>query len=440
MENVIRIFEEIKGTTKKTEKEKIIKANQHNQLFLECLKFLLDSKVVTGISKKKLDKKVKTQINGVSPIKNTSNETEFESCMNYLKEHNTGTDVDIHWLQEFINNQSEEHREFYHGMITKSLKLGCDYKIVNKALGYDLIPFFDVMLAEKYADNIEFVQGKEFIITQKLDGNRLVCINKETGAEFYSRQGLKIEGLDDIKKEVEDFLPVGKVYDGEIILRNDNNLPSDKLFRETMKVVRKDGVKKNLVFHIFDMVNLVAFNKGIDSTPCKERKECLHQLFKNSDKLEWLQEVSILYQGTNTDMITQLLDEQIALQHEGVMVNLSDAPYECKRTKSILKVKRMQTCDVRCIDIYEGSGDNKGKLGGITFEFEYDGNIYKCNCGSGFSQEERVGFFSHPDKIVGKIVEIQYFEISSNQKDNNYSMRFPVFKNLRLDKTEISMY
>lgn len=428
MEEVIKIFKQIQGTGGKNDKRDIIAANSQNERFKKCLVFLLDSSIVTGISKAKLKKKVDVQPRGFL--------ASFEACMNYLTENNTGKDMDIAYIQSFIRSQPEEYQEFYEQMITKSLRLGVDEKTVNKAIP-NLIRTFDVMLAQKYWDNIDFVKGKEFIVTQKLDGNRLVAIYEDDDVKFFTRQGKSVIGLEDIKRDIIRELKSGYVYDGEIILRNDNNLPSDELFRETMKVVRKDGLKKNLVFHVFDVVSNDGFFNGVDKVDCATRKEWLHNSIKN---MEWIKEVPVLYKGYDTDMITELLDEQIALKHEGVMVNLANAPYECKRSKQILKVKRMQIADVRCVAVIEGEGANKGKLGAITFHFEHEGKVHTCNCGSGFSEEDRIRFWNNPDDIVGKIVEVSYFEISTNQKDDSYSMRFPVYKCRRLDKTEISMY
>ena len=41
--------------------------------------------------------------------------------------------------------------------------------------------------------------------------------------------------------------------------------------------------------------------------------------------------------------------------------------------------------------------------------------------------------------VQGKIVEVQYFEITKD-KTGTESLRFPVFKHLRTDKTEPSLY
>ena len=56
MQEVIKLFRQIQETSSLNEKKKIITDNKDNELFKECLKFLLDSNVVTGISDKKLSK------------------------------------------------------------------------------------------------------------------------------------------------------------------------------------------------------------------------------------------------------------------------------------------------------------------------------------------------------------------------------------------------
>lgn len=69
-----------------------------------------------------------------------------------------------------------------------------------------------------------------------------------------------------------------------------------------------------------------------------------------------------------------------------------------------------------------------------------DGKIYNCDVGSGLTLEQREDFWAHKDKVLNKIIEISYFEVSMNSNNNSYSLRFPVFKHIRDDKTEISMY
>ena len=56
MNEVIRIFTEIQNTAGLNDKKNIIRQHSNNELFKECLIFLLDTNIVTGIAEKKLTK------------------------------------------------------------------------------------------------------------------------------------------------------------------------------------------------------------------------------------------------------------------------------------------------------------------------------------------------------------------------------------------------
>ena len=54
LKEVIKLFKQIQETSGLNDKKKIIIENRDNELFKKCLKFLLDTNIVTGISAKKL--------------------------------------------------------------------------------------------------------------------------------------------------------------------------------------------------------------------------------------------------------------------------------------------------------------------------------------------------------------------------------------------------
>ena len=62
MTEVFAIFKELQSISKKTEKAKILKDNERNILFQDTLKWLLNPFVITGISSKKIDKKVSPMV------------------------------------------------------------------------------------------------------------------------------------------------------------------------------------------------------------------------------------------------------------------------------------------------------------------------------------------------------------------------------------------
>ena len=148
------------------------------------------------------------------------------------------------------------------------------------------------------------------------------------------------------------------------------------------------------------------------------------------ENLTYFELLPVLYQGTDTSKILELLDSEIARGQEGVMINICDACYEFKRTWNLMKVKKMNTLDLEVVDYEEGSGRLSGTLGAIHVRYK-NGNIVKV--GSGFSDDLRKQIWNHNIMIVGKIVEVQFFEETTNA-DGGISLRFPVFKDFRPDK------
>lgn len=430
MNKVSSLFDILANTSSRKSKEKIIKENKDNELFVKSLTFLLDDFTVTGISKKKISKKI------------TNRESELvihsiEGMFNYLIKNNTGRDEDIYQIQKFIENQDSSLKEFLEGLVTKSTRLGITAKTLNKIIP-DSVREFGVILAEPYSKNMNKVNGKEdFILTTKLDGVRNVAIVENGNVECFSRQGQIVEGLIEVEKELA-TLPNG-VYDGELMAITEGIADSKEIFAETIKRSRVKGKKVGLKFVVYDYIaDVNDFYKGIDKTPCIERKNTLKAIIYEKN-LKFIHYLEPIYIGKEVDKICILLNEEVAKGEEGLMINLANAPYECKRVKTLLKVKQFADADVLVTDVLEGDGKNKGKLGAIEIEFEHEGNLYRCNVGSGFTDSERELYWNNKDLLLGKIVTIQYFEITPND-NGGYGMRFPVWLNrIRDDKTEISM-
>ena len=118
---------------------------------------------------------------------------------------------------------------------------------------------------------------------------------------------------------------------------------------------------------------------------------------------------------------------------EGVMVNL-DTPYECKRTKNLIKVKKFYTYDLLVTGVEEGTGKNAGKLGAVIVDFK--GNPVKV--GSGFTDTQRENIWRCPDMIVGSVIEVKYKEVTKNKDTGLESLQFPVFVGIREDLKEVS--
>lgn len=422
MVEVIKLFKQIQETSSLNDKKAIITANKDNELFKKCLRFLLDGNIVTGISTKKINKRIIDDFDVASL-------DSFVEVMEYLVEYNTGTDISVYKIQNFINNQPNGYREFYKQIITKTFKLGADAKLVNKCIP-GLIPTFDVMLGTQI-DKVK-LKGDEWIsISRKLNGTRCAFV----GDKCMTRQGKEYKGLDHIISDIKKIGYEDHFIDGELLYKNSEGLSDSEAFQKgTGIAMSKDENKHDLKLVVFDLFPLEEFWNGKSRNTYENRRKALNvfDLCLKDVCCKNIEVVRQLYYGTDHSQIWKWLDYAEENDWEGIMLNL-DTPYECKRTKNLIKVKKFFSCDIKCTGIEEGSGRNKGKLGALVCD--YKGN--KVNVGSGFSDEDRKRIWQHPEDVIDKIITVKYKEETKN-KDGDISIQFPVFETVRFDKNNPS--
>jgi DNA ligase-1 len=299
----------------------------------------------------------------------------------------------------------------------------------------DLIPTFNVQLAQKYFEKPEKLEGKYFAVTTKIDGGRIIAIRENDQVSFFTRAGQRYEGLVDLEREMLETFPDGLVLDGEITILDDKGIPSKEAYKRAMKITRSDGEKHGLKMKVFDAMHIDEWKAQKCTHDYIERRALVNTMFgytPNKQPHTYFELLPELYRGSDTSKILELLDEAIANQEEGVMINICDAPYEFGRTWNLMKVKKMNTLDLEIVGFEEGSGRLVGTLGAILVRYK-DGNLVKV--GSGFSDRLRAEIWRTRGDFLGKICEIQYFEESTNA-DGGVSLRFPIFKDFRPDKLE----
>ena len=425
MKEVIKIFKQIQETSSTNDKKAIITANKDNDLFKKCLVFLLDGNVNTGISNKKLKKNIEM----TKHIDVTCN---FEDIMEYLKINNSGRDSDISIVQGFIANQSEEDREFYEQMITKSFKLGADSKVVNSVIP-GLIPTWEVQQAYPLSEKNEPKDGEWFALSQKLNGNNCSYYK----GKLISRQGKEFKGLQHIIDDIEK-LPNHEnfFFNGELMRKNTDNISDDQNFQIGTGIINSENEDKSCIyFNIYEVLPIEEFEKGESKLTYKNRRhDVLNPLSIAIYRagLENISVIPIIYEGTDKSKIKELLKEFDSKGFEGLMLN-KDTKWKNKRNNGILKVKSFKHADILCTDVVEGDGKYKGTLGLI--KCDYKG--YELGVGSGFTDEQRDYYWNNPDEIIGKIVQIKY-KCETKNKQGSLSVQFPIFEIVRNDKNEVS--
>ena len=184
MEEIIKIINQLREESSTNGKLKILKDNKDNELLKKVLEYTYNPFKKYGVTEKVL-----------IPTNEEFNNIELFQLLDLLSNSNINDSL-RKTVNSFLGSiQFKEERDLYVCMLLKDLKIGCNSKTINK-VWKDLIPSFNVMLADKYFEKQQKVKGKEFIITQKMDGSRFVLIKDNLGnVKCYTRQGQEVDGL-----------------------------------------------------------------------------------------------------------------------------------------------------------------------------------------------------------------------------------------------------
>jgi DNA ligase-1 len=269
----------------------------------------------------------------------------------------------------------------------------------------------------------------------------MVCSASDDGIKSvisYSRNGKVFDNFGHIEREILDNLDYlcvktghnSFVLDGEVI---------GNTFQELMRQARrKENVQAtDSSFHVFDFIPLPDFTRGFWNSQLRKRL-CVLESVK--PVIETMPHVHLLTHhivdldtAEGRDQLDRYGKDSVAQGFEGIMIKDLEAPYQCKRTVDWLKWKPVITVDLKVIDVEEGTGKNKGRLGALVCHGVDHGKTITVNVGSGFNDDERTDFWNNRSMVIGQTVEILCDIITKNQ-DGTYSLRFPRFTRFRDDK------
>ena len=404
--------------------------------FKEVLSWYLDSSRITGIAEKKYDKVDAASDAGCFVTQDVKT---FADVIRYLDCNHTGKDEDVanvKWLGEQICT-NEDDKVAFRKLVCKNFPMGLQEGLVNKAFP-GLIPTYEVMLAQKFYSLNEkqkaktFTPGREFVLQEKLDGGRLT-VHKENGnVRCVSRQGKLIIGLVDIENDVLNMKEDNFVLDGEILLTDRVNIPSKLQYKATMKIISTKAPEKHgVTLNVFDWVSTTEWKAQKSTKSYSERYNTLNTLLEKTAPAH-IHLCENIYKGSDVSVIDKLIVDAKAKEWEGLMVRFTDSVYSWKRTNDLLKVKPFKEMDFYITGVYEGTNSNAGRLGGFNCEVETKtfGKL-TVDVGGGYSEEERINFWNRRNELIGRIISVQYFEITQNTTTMKYSVRFPEFLELK---------
>ena len=329
--------------------------------------------------------------------------------------------------------------DWYRRILMKDLKCGVSEVTVNKILkdfpNIKPIQIFECMLAHDSAKYENKLAGKK-LVEPKLDGVRVITIINATNktATMYSRNGKLLENFTHITNAIEKNISLfqrSMVIDGEMVSSS---------FQELMKQVhRKSNIQsEDARLMAFDILPLSEFQAGMSTMGQRRRSNLLRSMKADLDLIGGIdiipqQEIDLdTYVGELE--FKQYNKDAIEAGFEGIMIKDVDAKYECKRSKSWLKMKPFIEVSLKVVAVEEGSAETKnvGKLGALVCEGEDDGKFIRVNVGSGYSDELRDDIWTNKDTVLGQIVEVRADAATRSQDSEHvYSLRFPRFLRFR---------
>lgn len=324
-------------------------------------------------------------------------------------------------------------------------------KIVKEAEGTDdehgIIPIFTCQLADKYWDKTKnkiTSAGKQMdkhplvAIEPKLDGYRCIAIVRDGGCTLYSRNGKSSDVITNnfrhtIVAQLAKLNQEGRigdvVLDGELMGKN---------FKATQQMVlrkNKTAEVEDFYFNVFDWMPLNEWLNQEASHTCQQSREML-------------EDMNLEQHCHNVRLVERHIvppserkkyhDIYVAQGYEGIMMKTLNAVYQFKRTRAMIKYKEFEDVDLVCVGFEEGEAgkEYEGSLGAIIVENPNEGpdgkqRITRVKVGSGYSQAERDDIWANRSKYRNMVATIEH----QPPMTEDGSLRFPVFKGWRPDKT-----
>lgn len=366
----------------------------------------------------------------------------------------------INYVRNFLLEANQTVRELFELAIGRDIRAGVGVGIINevyKGLIEEISYCRCSKLDEKTLERFD-TMPEGFLTQAKLDGQFSYIIKANDTLTMLTRAGT-VWTSDSLKEDMINCLE--GVYIGEALIYKDvkpldrktgNGLINKFIKRESTleslqeklnkgnpkslkeletKRLEFAEIDKNLHFVIWDSLTLQEFEQGLSTRPYTERfGEAIKATFMASK----LKPVAS-YRVYSMKEAQAIADEFISEGGEGAIIKKLDTIWKDGTSKDMIKIKVVLDADLLCIDVEEGSGKYKGKVGALVLETSC-GRL-RVKVGTGLNDLDRDKPF---DYYIGKVIEIQYNEFIKSKSKNTDSLFLPRFVEVREDKNTATSY
>lgn len=273
-----------------------------------------------------------------------------------------------------------------------------------------------------------------YIAQPKHDGcnavMRLVMVqgleDKEVYASTMSRTGEPNRAMGRAERALSSFLAGEVALHGGLVLLGEAWWPGKDQFSEISGHFRRHSESDRLRMVVFDCLTAEEFDAGYSPVGYMNRLRRLpaHNVWPlTSDPIQLIRSYSLREEPQ--EFCNRLVEKG---GYDGAVYRDPNGTWQRGPGTSgeLIKIKRKLSFDLRVTAVYEGLGKNAGRAGAIGVSFR--GNELRCNAGT---DAERVEWFNDPTSIIGRIVEVEAMDFSSEGL-----LREPRYKGIRHDKHE----
>jgi ATP-dependent DNA ligase len=426
---VYEILKQLASTTKKLEKEAILRDHKDNEDLKESFRLAYSPTINFYIKKipdvPVLETAIGTLREGMGVLISISERTY------------TGNKA-IEVLSRALWLTQEGDREVLTRILLKDLRCGVGTTTINK-IWKGLIPKVPQMLAssmkEKTLAKIRYPAAAEL----KSDGSRCIAYCSTDGVRLMSRNGSQYLGLVDLEDSLQSECFDGVVLDGELVFdttkadRTKGNGIITKAVKGTISLEEQKGV----VFQVWDVIPTESYTeKGKYTLDNDTRYELLSQVVSLADK----HNVQIIPRTVvnSLDEAREVFQRYVNQGYEGIILKNTKGTWADKRSPDLVKFKEELFADLKVVGYYEGEGKIKGMLGGLCLESAC--GVVKTNVGSGLTEKQREVLWNNRFDLLDTIVEVKYNGLTEDKKTKQKSLFLPIFIRFREDKYEANTF
>lgn len=411
--NTLEILEALRSTSSNNEKLKILKDFKDNLDFEKILKYTYDKVNYTyGVTPKTVLEFQTTE---------TTDSGTFEVLDTLNARKVTGHKA-LNLCKAFLNSNPDN--DIFIKILDRDLKIGVNAKTLNKVFkGIVPAPQYCrcAVLSEKALKKFKFPA----FIQLKCDGSYREAFVQDGSVTFKTRSGEPYENP--VIQEIMKDFPNG-YYTGEFTLGKADEIADRATGNGNLNSDNPDF--QNIHFTIWDYLT--------------EDEYTLKTVSKYSERFERLKEIIKDFKLIHIvpSKVVNNIEEALAETSswmekglEGGVLKSFDMKFKNGTSNEQLKIKLKVDADLRCVGFQKGTKGTKYENQNKVILFESDDGKIKGQT-SGMSDAEVLEVTENPEKYIGKIVAVQFNDLTKAQDNDYYALSHPRFMCFRDDKTE----